>query len=370
MSSSQQQIWKGIQRRLFYGDENSSHLRPVEGLIITALHYRVKHVETHKGLKAMLLVHKEINVTKNYQENADAVLALGDTLDIVKTLPQKIFNLIITSPPYNIGKVYEKKQPLEEYLSWQKKVIIELSDKLADNGSIIWQIGNFIDSGEVYPLDIYFYPIFKSLGFKLRNRIIWHFDHGLHCKNRFSGRYETLIWFTKSDNYKFNLDSVRVPSKYPGKLHYKGPKKGLPSGNPLGKNPSDFWDKICSEIEEGIIDIPNVKSNHPEKTTHPCQFPVELIERCVLACTDENDWVLDPFGGVGSAVIAAVKNNRKGMMIEIEPEYIKIASQRLTKLKNGELKTRPIGKKIFQPTGREKISQIPKNWEDQQGVLI
>lgn len=93
-------------------------------------------------------------------------------------------------------------------------------------------------------MDIYFYPLFKELGMFLRNRIVWHFGHGLHTKNRFSGRYETFLWFTKNKDYIFNLDPVRSPSKYPGKLHYSGSKKGLPSGNPLGKNPSDVWEII------------------------------------------------------------------------------------------------------------------------------
>src|SRR5262249_45679680 len=96
---------------------------------------------------------------------------------------------------------------------------------------------------------VYFYDIFKDAGFKLRNRIIWHFEHGLHASKRFSGRYETILWFTKSEDYTFNLDSVRVPSKYPGKLHYKGEKRGLPSGNPLGKNPSDLWTILTKDWE-------------------------------------------------------------------------------------------------------------------------
>ena len=241
------------------------------------------------------MLHKELRINTQFSEDSDAVIIHDNILNFIKSLPDDFFTLIITSPPYNIGKSYEKKQPLDSYLLWQENIITELTKKVTEDGSVIWQVGNFVDKGEVYPLDIYFYPIFKRLGFKLRNRIIWHFEHGLHCKNRFSGRYETLIWFTKSDNYKFNLDLVRVPAKYPGKLHYKGPKKGQPSGNPLGKNPSDFWKIITEEMESGVIDIPNVKSNHPEKTIHPCQFPVELVERCVLACTDKGDWVFDPF---------------------------------------------------------------------------
>jgi adenine-specific DNA-methyltransferase len=223
-------------------------------------------------------------------------------------------------------------------------------------------IANLQTVREIFPLDIFYYQIFKKHGLKLRNRIVWHFGHGLHASNRFSGRYETILWFSKTDDYIFNLDNVRVPSKYPGKLHFKGPKKGQPSGNPLGKNPSDIWKIIEQDWDRAMWDIPNVKSNHPEKTDHPCQFPIELVERCVLALTNEDSWVLDPFSGVGSTVIGAIKNNRNGMGIEKEKDYCKIANQRIEDLKEGKLKIRPINKPIHKPTGKDKVAQIPKEW--------
>jgi len=222
--------------------------------------------------------------------------------------------------------------------------------------------GNYVNKGELFPLDIFYYQIFKKYGLKLRNRIIWHFGHGLHASNRFSGRYETILWFTKSDNYIFNLDNVRVPSKYPGKRHFKGPKKGQPSGNPLGKNPSDIWVTLEKDWKSLLWDIPNVKSNHPEKTAHPCQFPIELVERCVLTLTNENSWVLDPFAGVGSSIIASIKNNRNAIGIEKEIEYCKIAIKRIDDLKEGMLKIRPINKPIHKPSGKDKVSQIPPEW--------
>lgn len=295
-----------------------------------------------------------------------AVIKNGDTLEEISRLPDKTFQLIISSPPYNIGKKYEQQTDLESYLSLQEKIIHQLVRLTKDNGSIVWQIGNYIENTEVYPLDIYFYPIFKKMGMQLRNRIIWHFDHGLHAKNRFSGRYEVLLWFTKTTNYIFNLDPVRVPSKYPGKLHYKGSKIGQPSGNPLGKNPSDYWKLISQEWESGLIEIPNVKANHPEKTEHPCQFPIELVERCVLALTNENDWVLDPFGGVGSSLLAALKNNRKGMSIDRDTLYTQIAQERVKALQNNTLKFRPLGKPVHQPTGKEKVARIPDAWVDKK----
>ncbi len=125
---------------------------------------------------------------------------------------------------------------------------------------------------------------------------------------------------------------IRVPSKYPGKRSWKGANKGLPSGNPLGKNPSDFWKVINNDWEKEIWEIPNVKSNHPEKTVHPCQFPIELVQRCMLALTNKNDLVFDPFVGVGSAAIAALMHNRRFLGYELDKNYIQLAEERIKKL--------------------------------------
>ena len=294
------------------------------------------------------------------------VLHCGDTLEFLQTLPDDTAKLIITSPPYNLGKQYENKTQIESYLDFQGKVINQLVRVLRHDGSICWQVGNFVENSEVFPLDILYYEYFKKHGLKLRNRIIWRFNHGLHASKRLSGRYETILWFTKSDVYTFNLDSVRVPAKYPGKLHFKGPKRGLPSGNPLGKNPSDVWEFVAKEWDEELWDIPNVKANHPEKTSHPCQYPIELIERCLLALTNEDDWILDPYCGVGSALLAALKNNRKAAGIDKETEYISIAKQRIEDFYNGRLKIRPMGKPVYEPTGREKVSKIPAEWKQKE----
>ena len=310
----------------------------------------------------MLCTQKKNISLSNRFDKKNNVVATGDIFKLSDELPQNFFSLIITSPPYNIGKDYEKKQDLESYMKWQEKIISKLVNLLHPKGSLCWQVGNFVEKGEIFPLDNFFYPLFKKFNLKLRNRIIWHFNHGLHASKRLSGRYETLLWFTKSDDYVFNLDDIRIPAKYPGKRHFKGNKKGLPSGNPKGKNPSDYWELIRNEFDCGVIDIPNVKSNHPEKTIHPCQFPVELIERCVLAFTDEGDWVLDPFGRVGSTLVAAIKNSRKGVSVDKETEYSKIARNRVKALCSGDLKIRPLGKPIHVPSGKEKVSQIPMEW--------
>lgn len=267
-----------------------------------------------------------------------AFMSCEDNLDYMRSLPDESMQLIVTSPPYNIGKRYEKNAPLEAYIQSQSRVISECCRLLANNGSICWQVGNHIHKGEITPLDMILYPLFKNHGLKLRNRIIWHFEHGLHCKKRLSGRYETILWFTKSDDYVFNLDPIRVPAKYPNKKYFKGPRRGELSCNPLGKNPGDVWL------------IPNVKSNHVEKTIHPCQFPVELIERLVLSLTEMGDSVFDPYMGVGTSVIASVKNGRIGYGCDSKEEYVKIAWERLKQLQAGTLRTRPLGKPVYDPT--------------------
>jgi DNA modification methylase len=301
-------------------------------------------------------------------ERIHHTLVCDDALHFLKAMESDSVRLVITSPPYNLGKSYENRVSIQDYLATQREVISEIVRVLDRRGSICWQVGNYVNAGEVYPLDIFYYEIFKDFNLKLRTRIIWHFGHGLHASKRFSGRYETLLWFTKTDDYVFNLDSVRVPSKYPGKRHFKGDKKGELSGNPNGKNPSDFWEFLRCEWDGAVWEIPNVKSNHPEKTLHPCQFPVELAERCVLAFTNENDAVLDPYAGVASSLIAALMHDRVGIGVDRCREYVELGRERLNMLVEGRLRTRLLGKPVHEPTGKEKITQIPLEWTREEGA--
>lgn len=543
-------------------------------------------------------------IAAEFNPAAEVALTPGDCLPTLRQLPGEQFRLIITSPPYNLGKAYEEKLPFDEYLTRMEPVIDECARVLSADGSLCWQVGSYVEKGEVFPLDVFFYQMLKRRGLKLRNRMIWHYEHGQHAKHRFSGRYETLLWFTKGDSYTFNLDDVRVPSKYPHKKYFRGPKHGQLSGHPLGKNPSDVWElkvsgeqmafpvemhrfnitpaafhdfssfvdlivrklahaagsgrashqqsfdqraeflqavphqanllfvgghpyttitiersaeelsvefgrnhwtftcatrmrknaeraqvERCSfavhtqyegsplvillnflagfplpstmmqqlavfrrltygeagltppfyaalsdyEADEiGLIRtdnakiflvesflalalqhsrvpvpqrqpglfghefttprrpsvvtlvheltnedgantwqiikndwesafwaIPNVKAGHAEKTIHPCQFPIELVERCVLALTNENDWVLDPFAGVGSAMIAALRRRRRALGCEKEERFVRVARQRITDFYAGKLGYRPLGKPIPQPRLKVKVRATP-----------
>lgn len=247
-----------------------------------------------------------------------------------------------------MGKVYEKTRDLAVFLKQHRRLFPEIVRVLKEGGSICWQVGNHVDENEVAPLDYYVFRIAQEYPqLKLRNRIVWTFGHGLHCKQRFSGRHETVLWFTKGDDYRFNLDAVRVKQKYPGKRGYKGKNKGKFTGNPLGKNPSDVWD------------IPNVKGKHLEKTKHPCQFPVALAQRLILALTDKSAVVLDPFVGSGSAGIAAIAENRNFIGAELKASYHKIAAKRLMDAMNGTIRFRSHNRPIHVPGPNEKVAQDP-----------
>lgn len=289
-----------------------------------------------------------VRIDERYSPDAEVTLHLGDRLELLRSLPANSAQLIVTSPPYNIGKRYEPKKSMFFYQQEQALTIKECVRILSDKGSICWQVGNHVGPrNEIWPLDIILYPYFIQHGLRLRNRIIWHFEHGLHCKNRFSGRYETILWFTKTHNYVFNLDPVRVPQKYPGKRYFKGPKVGQYSSNPLGKNPGDIWI------------IPNVKHNHVEKTIHPCQFPVELVERLVLALTNEGDLVVDPYIGVGTTAVAAILHGRRAAGADTQKEYIEIAKERLILARQGRLRIRPMYKPVYEPPEDSRLIKKP-----------
>jgi|SRR5579863_8439386 len=272
------------------------------------------------------------------KNRSQSFLWQGDVENFLYLLPSDpVFDLVITSPPYNLNKEYENKLDLSDYIKQQSKIIRRVAELTKPNGSICWQVGNYIQKGKnvITPLDIILHPLFEENNLKLRNRIVWHFGHGLHSKKRFSGRYEVILWYTKTDNYKFHLDDVRVPSKYPGKRYYKGPKKGEYSSHPMGKNPEDVWD------------IPNVKSNHVEKTAHPCQFPVGLVERLILALSNQNDLIFDPFAGVGSTGVAAALHGRRFWGCDIKRNYLRIAKARIDEALGGMARYRPHDKPIY-----------------------
>lgn len=241
----------------------------------------------------------------------------GDCLELLRDLPTNSVDLIVSSPPYNLGKEYEAKRALDIYIEEQTIVLRECARVLKTTGSIFWQVGAFSDAGSLVPLDIRFFPILEGFGLLPKNRIIWVRQHGLHATRKFSCRHETILWFTKSDTHFFDLESIRVPQKYQNKRHYRGDKKGEFSCNPAGKNPGDIWV------------FRNVKHNHEEQTIHPCQFPEDLIARIVLATTPANGTVLDPYMGTGTVAVVARDHGRHFAGAELDKRYHAVALRRL-----------------------------------------
>jgi adenine-specific DNA-methyltransferase len=245
-------------------------------------------------------------------------IQLGSCLDLLSALPENTVDLIVSSPPYNLGKEYEAKRALDVYLAEQCEVLEHCARVLKPTGSIFWQVGAFSDDGSLIPLDIRFFPILESFGLIPINRIMWVRSHGLHARRKFSCRHETLLWFAKSKDYKFSLEHIRVPQKWANKKHYRGDRHGELSCNPDGKNPGDIWV------------FRNVKHNHEEQTIHPCQFPEDLIARILLSTTDEGDIVLDPYMGAGTVAVVARDHNRHFVGAELDPRYHQVAMRRLS----------------------------------------
>jgi adenine-specific DNA-methyltransferase len=243
---------------------------------------------------------------------------LGDCLQLLRSLPDESTDLIVSSPPYNLGKEYEDRRELKAYLDEQVSVLTECARVLSHHGSIFWQVGAYSNNGALIPLDIRFFPILEDLGLVPRNRIMWVRQHGLHGRKKFSARHESILWFTKSEEYVFNLDAIRVPQKYQNKKAWKGDNKGALTCNPDGKNPGDVWV------------FRNVKHNHEEQTVHPCQFPEDLIARIILSTTNPGDTVLDPYMGVGTVAVVARDEGRHFLGAELDPDYHKVAEQRLS----------------------------------------
>jgi adenine-specific DNA-methyltransferase len=241
----------------------------------------------------------------------------GDCVPLLASLPDESVDLIVSSPPYNLGKEYEAKRALSVYLDEQTEVLRHCVRALKRTGSIFWQVGAFSDDGALIPLDIRFFPILEGLGMIPKNRIIWARQHGLHGTRKFSCRHETILWFTRSHDHVFQLDPIRVPQKYQNKKHYRGDRKGEFSCNPDGKNPGDIWM------------FRNVKHNHEEQTIHPCSFPEDLIARIILATTAPGGVVLDPYMGVGTVAVVARDYGRHYLGAELEPKYLEVALRRL-----------------------------------------
>lgn len=242
-------------------------------------------------------------------------ILIGDCRDILKTIPSKSVKLVVTSPPYNIGKPYGKykdKIPLNEWEELIDEVTKEIYRVLTDDGSFFLNLSPipYGKDKEILPLPYIGYDIVKENKFYLKNMITWHFNNMQNCTNRLSGRYENIIWAVKDmKNYIFNLDDVRIPyiTKNDKRLTGKG------------RNPTDVW----------YFNRVNNMTKKKYNLQHPTIYPLPMIERIVKMSSNEGDTVLDPFAGSGTTLVAANLLNRNSIGIELDEKYKKEIEFRL-----------------------------------------
>lgn len=256
---------------------------------------------------------------------ADGVLIFnGDCLELMPKIADGSFSLTVTSPPYNIGKEYETPKELEAYLGWCANWIECVHRLTSQNGAFWLNLGYVTVPGRAKAIPIP-YLLWDRLPFYLLQEIVWHYGAGVAAKRAFSPRNEKFLWYVKdAADYVFNLDAVRDPNvKYPNQK-----KNGKLKCNPLGKNPTDVW--LFPKVTSGT------NRSSKERTAHPAQFPIAVIERIIKACSNPGDLVLDPFMGSGSLAEAALRCGRRVVGFEIEPKYVAIAARRLTKFVSTE----------------------------------
>lgn len=240
-----------------------------------------------------------------------------DCLDAMKRLPTPFANLTVTSPPYNIGKEYEKPLPLNDYLQWCEDWIKEIYRLTTDNGAFWLNLGYISIEGKAKAIPLP-YLLWNRVPFFLVQEIVWNYGAGVAGRLFFSPRNEKFLWYVKNpERYTFNLDHVRDPNvKYPNQK-----KNGKIKVNSIGKNPSDVWQfpKVTS----------GEKRSSKERTPHPAQYPIAVIERIIKAASNEGDMVLDPFIGSGTTALVALSQGRTVIGFEINEQYCQIAANRI-----------------------------------------
>jgi adenine-specific DNA-methyltransferase len=257
-----------------------------------------------------------------YFETDTCILFCGDTLEMQGKMEGELFDAIITSPPYNIGKEYEDVKPLQDYINWSAQWISISSKMLVSNGTLLLNLGYVSIEGQAHAVPLP-YLLWDKIPLYLNQEIVWNYSAGVACKNYLSPRNEKILWYVKdSKNYIFNLDAIRDKNvKYPNSK-----RNGKPRVNTLGKNPSDVWE--IAKVTTGY------NRSSEERTPHPCQFPTDLIDRLVLGFTNAGGIVFDPFIGSGTTFESCIKNRRYCVGFEIKQEYCEIAKKRIRNLQS------------------------------------
>jgi adenine-specific DNA-methyltransferase len=236
----------------------------------------------------------------------------ADCIPTMRSMEASSIDLVVTSPPYNLGKPYEEIVSLKEHLKFADEWISCIPRLLRPTGAMWINLGYAkISDTETMPLTYRYYDILKRHGLHVIQEIIWAFEGGMAYTRRFSHRTERLIWAVKDPTqYIYNLDAVRDPTLN---------RTSDPRNNPFGKNPTDLW--IIERVVGG-------RGAGKGKTIHPCPYPAPLVERPICCSSRPGHTVLDPFGGSGTTALVAHMNGRSAISIEIDPVYHEIARNR------------------------------------------
>lgn len=271
--------------------------------------------------------------------NDQITILEGDALAEIKKIPNGSVDLIIADPPYNLGKQYGNnfdRKEFDTFMAQTREWLSEASRTLKPTGTIYVFMGFRLIS---YLFDV----LDRHLALHFNSWICWHYTQGMGRMKGFSPRHDDILMFTKSENYKFNLDDVRVPQKY-----YRG------RNNMRGANPGDVWE------------FSHVHYCNENRQDHPTQKPEGLIERLVLASSDQGDLVLDPFAGSGTTLRVCQQINRRCIGIELNPGYVTMVLDRLQKPFRGFDSVDPRMKRVphdlREPTYRKQYLANHKEW--------
>jgi site-specific DNA-methyltransferase (adenine-specific) len=245
----------------------------------------------------------------------------GDSFRVLKKLSAQKFDLLFADPPYNLTKDFGsnsfKQTSLEEYEVWLDSWL-KLCVKFMKKTSSIYICGDWRSAAAIQRAGMKY--------FVLRNRITWEREKGRGAKANWKNSSEDIWFFTMSDEYTFNLEAVKMKRKVVAPYTENGSPKDWEkgsNGNFRMTHPSNLWNDLTVPFW-----------SMPENTDHPTQKPEKLLAKIILASTNENDLILDPFAGSGTTAVVAKKLNRRFVGIEMDENYCILTEKRLDLAEN------------------------------------
>ena len=244
-------------------------------------------------------------------------IIFGDSLNAMEFMPEASIDLMIVDPPYNLTKNYAgrtfKKRDFDEYCAWLDEWLMK-SDRLLKPNASIYICSDWQTSIAV--------PLIAQKYFILRNRISWEREKGRASSKNWKNCLEDIWFFTKGNDYTFNLDKVKMQRQVIAPYREK-------SGKPKDWTEENGQKVRLTAPSNCWTDITIPFWSMPENTSHPTQKPEKLIAKLILASSNEGDVVFDPFVGSGTTAVTAKKLKRKYIGIEREKKYVALALKRL-----------------------------------------